>query len=104
MGVVSVDVGVEGPCVDDQSARWDDLQGQDLLDPLRDVIAAAASARCGVEETASARPQVLLERRTSDVGDRHSTPLSLMAKSGGEVIRKLHSGSAHGDARIPWQV
>jgi len=57
---------------------------------------AAAPAGGGTEASPPARSEMLLKRGAGDVGDRHTTPLGLMAKSGIEVVGKLHGGAAHG--------
>jgi len=47
---------------------------------------AAAPAGGGTEASPPARPEVLLERGAGDIGDRHATPLGLVAKPGVEVV------------------
>ncbi len=76
--------------------RWGDLRGEDLLDPLRDVALPAAPAGGSPKLPPLTHPEVLLKRGTGDVGDRHATPLSLVAKPSVEVVRELHGGAPHG--------
>ena len=45
--------------------------------------------------------EVLLERRSRDVGDRHTATLSFMPEPGIEVVGKLDGRAAHGYASIP---
>src|SRR5262249_58845939 len=78
------------------SARWGDLRGEDLLDPLRDVTVAAATSGGSAELSPPARPEMLLQRGAGDVGDRHAAPLGLVAKPGIEVVGELHGGAPHG--------
>ena len=63
---------------------------------------AAAPAGGSLEATAPTRPEVLLERGAGDVGDRHPSPLSLVAKPSVEVVGELYGSATHGDASIPF--
>ena len=73
-----------------------DLLPQDLLDPLRDVVLAAASGPGGEQPPAIAKIQVDLDRFAGEFGDGHAAPRSLVPKPRVEVVRELHRRPPHG--------
>jgi hypothetical protein len=83
-----------------RSPRWPALRADDLLDPLRDVASPAPGGGPGAEPPSAADPEMLLERGTRDLRDRHPAKPGLMAQAGIQVVGELDGGALHRYASI----